>query len=83
MHDADFGAAQEVGGAAEAVEHSGAHDTGAVCVGLVDGWYRLGGIGIKGSVIGSPTHVYVNFNRRVHTYHTQATDDLRRVRDLL
>lgn len=34
VHDAVLGAAQEVGGAAETVQHAGAHDAGAVGVGV-------------------------------------------------
>jgi len=34
VHDGVFGRAQEVGGAAQAVQHAAAHDAGAVCVGV-------------------------------------------------
>ena len=34
VHDAEFGAAEEVSRTAEAVEHAGAHDAGAVGVGV-------------------------------------------------
>lgn len=34
MHDAVLGRAKEVGRAAEAVEHSRAHDVSAVCMGI-------------------------------------------------
>lgn len=34
MHDAVFCGTEEICGATETVEHSGAHDAGTVCVGI-------------------------------------------------
>lgn len=80
MHNRQLCVSQEIRRAAEAVQHSRSHRVRRVGMGVLHSWLDMSASAMTSGKEGAHD---VNFQRCIHSDHTQAADELGRVGNLL